>query len=743
MKLGFSRGGAAAVLSFLLGAGSLQGQSGRSQPITYRSSVDGESLTGVLWAPAGFNRNGPPVPLLVYLHGGGGTGQVLLSHFDGALTRELDARGWIGIAPDGRRWGLASQGCEWRTSAAYVNSSDPNVGPGEQDIFDVIDWAVANFPINTNRIYLAGSSMGGRGAYIIGLKNPDRFAGIAAFAPATDMYELFLRPDNPVCKEGMVGGRPGDSLRVDTMYTITSARFLIENAYNLPVFHGHGTQDNVAFNIPGTGRFLHGFHITSDTTWNGCHGNTNLCFGHTPTLSELRTRHPDAYDWAFMFTPVGHTGDARWIQGARKSSDALGTEDPRNPGALIGTIEFLSRRTRQISPDTVVYKTYTDTHRKAYWTEIRITTPWQDVPGAVRAKRNRTTNSLDVELARAAAATFDLPLAGLRVGPEAPLTINLRRLVERVFDPALADSDEPLEPQLVLRGDFSAIRRVTVLRDGAPLPSSSVQLSERELAISRISAGAPTVLTIRAEASGARTVSSVSAASFHGSPLAQESIVSAFGTNLATSTLAASTVPLPTSLGGTAVKVRDSAGIERLAPLFAVSPGQVNYQMPLGTAAGTATIAVTGGDGTVSTGTAQVAVVAPGLFAANANGQGVPAAAVLRVRADGSQSSEPVAQFDAAQNRFVAVPIDLGPESDQVFLILFATGIRYRSSLSAVGAQIGGVDAPVLFAGAQGSFVGLDQVNVRLPRSLLGRGAVDVRLFVDGQPSNTVQISIR
>ncbi|MCI0391728.1 MAG: hypothetical protein MOB07_23540, partial [Acidobacteria bacterium] len=226
---------------------------------------------------------------------------------------------------------------------------------------------------------------------------------------------------------------------------------------------------------------------------------------------------------------------------------------------------------------------------------------------------------------------------------------------------------------------------------------------------------------------------SVSAASFSGAALAAEAIVASFGSNLATAMQVATTTPLPTTLSGTTVKARDSASVEQLAPLFFVSPTQVNYQIPAGTANGAATITITSGDGSVSTGTTLISTVAPGLFTANASGQGVAAALALRIKADGSQSYEPVAQFDSAQSRFVAAPIDLGAEGDQVFLILFATGVRYRSALSAVTARIGGVDAQVIFAGAQGGFVGLDQVNVRLPRSLIGRGLVDVALTVDGQ----------
>ncbi len=242
------------------------------------------------------------------------------------------------------------------------------------------------------------------------------------------------------------------------------------------------------------------------------------------------------------------------------------------------------------------------------------------------------------------------------------------------------------------------------------------------------------------------SLASVSAASYSGVALAAEAIAAAFGSNLATATQAATATPLPTSLAGTTVRVRDITGTERLAPLFFVSPTQVNYQIPAGTVLGQASITITSSDRSVSSGAAQITAVAPGLFAADASGQGLAAAVGLRLKANGSWQFEPVVQFDAAQNKFVAVPIDLGPDlgnaSDQVFLILYGTGIRHRSSLSAVSVQIGGVEAEVEYAGAQGDFIGLDQINVRLPRSLAGRGEVDVVLTVEGQPANTVKVAI-
>ncbi|MDX2042059.1 MAG: putative Ig domain-containing protein [Acidobacteriota bacterium] len=241
----------------------------------------------------------------------------------------------------------------------------------------------------------------------------------------------------------------------------------------------------------------------------------------------------------------------------------------------------------------------------------------------------------------------------------------------------------------------------------------------------------------------AQPATSVSAASYRGEALTSDQIVAVFGINLATTTQVATSVPLPTTLAGTTVKVRDSANVERLAPLFFVAPTQVNYLVPPGTAAGQATILITSGNGAVSGSVVEIANVAPGIFVADASGRGLPAANALTFRADGSSSSRPVAQFDLTTGRFVAVPIDLGAIDDRIFLSLFATGVRGRSSLDAVRAIIGGIEAPVSYAGDQGGFAGLDQINIELPRALAGSGLVDVMLIVDGAIANVVQINIK
>ncbi|MGH9844909.1 MAG: rhodanese-like domain-containing protein [Blastocatellia bacterium] len=134
---------------------------------------------------------------------------------------------------------------------------------------------------------------------------------------------------------------------------------------------------------------------------------------------------------------------------------------------------------------------------------------------------------------------------------------------------------------------------------------------------------------------------------------------------------------------------------------------------------------------------------APELYTANVFGTGVAAAVALRVKANGAQSYEPVAQYSSTQYRFVPIPIDFGPETDAVYLALYGAGFRTRSSLAAVEVKIGGEASQVVYAGSVPGLVGLDQINVRLPRNLAGRGDVDVTLAVDGRAANVVKVSIK
>ncbi len=236
-------------------------------------------------------------------------------------------------------------------------------------------------------------------------------------------------------------------------------------------------------------------------------------------------------------------------------------------------------------------------------------------------------------------------------------------------------------------------------------------------------------------------LSSVSAASYTDSEVAPESFVAGFGSGLAPQALSATSLPLPVVLAGSTVSELDSAGVLRLSPLFFVSGGQINFLVPPGTAAGPATVLVQTASGATATGTLQIAPVAPGLFTANGNGQGAPAATAIRVGSDSSQTPVTVFQCGPTAGSCTPVPIDLS--AGTVYLTLYGTGIRNRTSLDNVRATIGNAETPVLFAGPQGSFVGLDQVNLAIPSSLAGRGEIDLLLKVDGKNANTVKLNVK
>jgi len=209
--------------------------------------------------------------------------------------------------------------------------------------------------------------------------------------------------------------------------------------------------------------------------------------------------------------------------------------------------------------------------------------------------------------------------------------------------------------------------------------------------------------------------------------LAPEEFVTIYGGQLANGTAQPQTADFPTSLNGTSVVVTDRIGAVRLAGLAYVSPSQVNFLMPTDVLTGTATVVLMRGVDTVYTMQASVAPVAPGLFTADGT---VAAALLVRVLADGSQVVENVSGG-----------IDM--RSDTIYLQLYGTGIRNRSDIANVICTINGQDLPATFAGPQGAYAGLDQINVLVPIGLKGAGTVKVWLTADGAVSNVATVTFR
>ena len=226
--------------------------------------------------------------------------------------------------------------------------------------------------------------------------------------------------------------------------------------------------------------------------------------------------------------------------------------------------------------------------------------------------------------------------------------------------------------------------------------------------------------------------------------VAPDMLVAAFGADLAIDRASANSATFPVTLAGSTLKLIDSSNTSFDVGMYFASPGQVNYLVPSNAAPGPAGITVTSSDGTQTGGTLLIAPVAPGLYTASQTGSG-PAAgiAICAGTCSGWPNSQGNGQF--YQYTFASgcvpgscspQPLSLGGASDQVVVELFGTGIRHVSSLAAVTASINGQNVPVIYAGPQGQYPGLDQINVLLPHGLSGSGTVNLVLSVQDSVNN-------
>jgi uncharacterized protein (TIGR03437 family) len=225
-----------------------------------------------------------------------------------------------------------------------------------------------------------------------------------------------------------------------------------------------------------------------------------------------------------------------------------------------------------------------------------------------------------------------------------------------------------------------------------------------------------------------------------GGALSPGSIASLFGTNLAGITVAAGGAPLPQSLGGAAVRLADN-----LTPLFFVSPGQINLQVPWVTIsqATQVPLQITQGPNTISV-TVTLTPYSPGLFTTNAQGSGQAAALI----AGTASIVAPTGAFPGSR-----------PAKKGEFVSLYCTGlgdVRNRpaagdpspadplaTTLAIPTLTVGDAPANVSFSGLAPGFVGLYQVNFQIPDSAPSSAAVTIVLRIGGVTSNAATIAVQ
>jgi uncharacterized protein (TIGR03437 family) len=236
--------------------------------------------------------------------------------------------------------------------------------------------------------------------------------------------------------------------------------------------------------------------------------------------------------------------------------------------------------------------------------------------------------------------------------------------------------------------------------------------------------------TFHITASSLPSISAVqNAASYAPGVLAPDSFAVIFGTNLAAQAGDPSTT----------VSIRDASGQSLTATIVFASSGQVNILIPAGVALGQGTLTLSNSSGTLSAFAITIAAIAPGLFTVDVAAR-IPAAQFVIVNQDGSQSFQMAATCGGQICLLQPIPLD---PSTQVYLILYGTGIRGRTSLSGVSLTLGGVPVTVTYAGTQGGFPGLDQINLLIPASLAGSGRIAAKLSVDGLWANSVDVMIQ
>jgi len=226
----------------------------------------------------------------------------------------------------------------------------------------------------------------------------------------------------------------------------------------------------------------------------------------------------------------------------------------------------------------------------------------------------------------------------------------------------------------------------------------------------------------------------VNAASFDRyKPLAPGMIFSLFGSNLAEGRNLASQIPLPRLLGSIKATL---GGYD--VPLFYADGGQVNAQVPFELTPGVVTLVVTGKDAAGAPGSVTIVNAQPGVFTVSQSGTG------QGVVLDGLNNLVDSSHAVKAGEAVVIYATGLGATSPAVATGQSAPAVPPLALVTTpVKVTIGGVEAAVEFAGLAPGFVGLYQVNARVPAGVTAGNAVALVLTQNGVPSNTVTIAVR
>jgi uncharacterized protein (TIGR03437 family) len=287
-----------------------------------------------------------------------------------------------------------------------------------------------------------------------------------------------------------------------------------------------------------------------------------------------------------------------------------------------------------------------------------------------------------------------------------------------------------------------AARISDVSHNIAACPSGTTSSESKHLTggaqiVLRLSVLAWLVLPALGQAPQITSAGVVNAASY-AQPIAPGSIVAIFGSYLAPAPAGAVQTPLPPELGGTSVTVD---GLQ--APLFYVSPGQINFQVPSSITVSSRlslTVAVVVTTAAGASASVQVPVGPTSQAVFTTDGSGCGQAVALNIAADGSYS--------------VNSPLNSAAPRD--YIALFGSGLGIASGQPPDGtppsgaAMVPGGGGGVIdgepwvaqYAGLAPGLVGVDQINFQIPQDTRNGCAVPVAIDGNSLISPTVTLSV-
>jgi len=216
-------------------------------------------------------------------------------------------------------------------------------------------------------------------------------------------------------------------------------------------------------------------------------------------------------------------------------------------------------------------------------------------------------------------------------------------------------------------------------------------------------------------------------------------IHSLYGSALAPATVSASSPPLPNTLGGVTVEINTIP-----APLFFVSPTQINFQAPWDLEGhSSATLTVINGALKSAPLPVNVTVAAPSLFTMDSSGRGQGAILI----AGPEVLAAPAGKFSQSRPAHPGETIEiygtgLGPVSRIQLDGTPKTPTTPPAITQTPTVTIGGVPGTVTFSGLAPGAVGLYQVNVQVPDGAPAGDAVPVVVTIGGSASNTVTLAV-